>query len=75
MCSKKINIEEGQNINHSDAQIVEYDKTLNRKSSESLKNNLKEYYKNSPSRKNKVIVAQRRNFFNESMSDIDSEKL
>lgn len=70
MCfTKKNNVIDGVNKNHSDAQIIEPAKILKRKSTESLKNNLKDYYLNSPERKNKVLVVQRKNFFTDSLSE------
>lgn len=40
-------------------------KTLKTKSSESLAENLKDYYRNSPERKHKVIVVHRNTFFDD----------
>lgn len=58
-CCGKVSVEEGdipKNV----------DKKLSTKSSESL---TKEYYRNSPARRHRVLVVNRKHFFNDSGDD------
>jgi len=69
MCGRKIDVEEGLNVNHSDAQKIESPKKIKKKSSESLTKDLRAYYTGSPERKHRVLVVHRKQFFPESESE------
>ena len=64
-CGKNNKIEEGLTLDTPKSPA----KKLSTKSSESLAKDLKEYYRNSPERRHRVLVVNRKHFFNDSSDD------